>query len=281
MVNNKIFDHRPIDELFSMVKRDFKNLDSQGLIDNGSLVKVVMHCNERLGLPIREVRERAIEVVDFNAKLPEDFEKLYHVFGLNCTSRMSPEITYPFDNKVDQDVIYKACLTRDQIGCVDNYKVTIERKGVQTSYDNMMWIPMSVHPNSYRFCHLDCPNKRRPGRYEIEIRDDKIIAPFRSGTLYMMYIGMMMDKEGNITYPFHPLITPFYEWSIKERVLTNAIFETDDQSLGGKLKLAQLERQKAWIDAFNFTTEREYGQYLEDQRKEELSWYNRYFKFFQ
>ncbi len=40
----------------------------------------------------------------------------------------------------------------------------------------------------------------------------------------MMYLGMMKDDEGNITFPFHPLITPFYEWSLKEKILEDATF---------------------------------------------------------
>lgn len=283
MINNKVFEHRPVEELFAMVKREFSQFHSEGLIDEGSLIKTVMYCNEKLGLPIREVRERAIEVIDFKAKLPEDFLKLFYVTGLDCTSttKYDTNIINAFDNNVDQDVVYKACLNRDQLGCVDNYQVVIERKGIPITYYHNQWTPLSLSRNSYVKCHMDCPNLRKPGKYEIDIRDGEILTPFKTGTLYMMYVGMMVDNEGNITYPFHPLITPYYEWSLKERIISNAIFESEGQNLGEKLKLAQSEKTKSWLDAFNFTMEREYGQFLEDQRKEELGWYNTYFKYFQ
>lgn len=77
MVNNKTFELRPVSELFSIVKNDLKKLDDEGLIDTGTLIKTVMHCNDRLGIQIREVKQVCIPVVEFKAKLPLNFEKLY------------------------------------------------------------------------------------------------------------------------------------------------------------------------------------------------------------
>ncbi len=281
MIPDKTFDHRPINELLAIVKRDLKKFDAEGLIDTGSLVKTVMYCNDKLGLPIREIREAAIPVIDFKAELPMDFEKMFYMAGLNCTSSPTAHVRNPFDNNVDQDVIYKACLNRDQLGCVDNYQVIIERKGQQIPYSYQQWTPLSIGQQSFDFCHIDCPNKRKPGKYQVEIKDGNLITPFRSGMIYIMYVGMMMDLEGNITFPFHPMITPYYEASIKEKVISNAIFNTEGQNLGELYKLAQLDRVKAWLDAFNFTTEREYGEYLRHQHNKELGWYNQYFKYFQ
>ena len=94
-----------------------------------------------------------------------------------------------------------------------------------------------------------------------------------------MYLGTMEDEEGNILFPLHPLITPYYEWSLKERILMNGIFNSEGD-YGNLLKLAQSERVKAWLDAYSITTDRGYGEYVDSQRKRELSWYNEYFKFF-
>ena len=90
----------------------------------------------------------------------------------------------------------------------------------------------------------------------------------------------MTDEDGNILYPFHPLITPFYEWSIKESILSDAIFNSDKPNIGELFKLAQNERGKAWIEAFNFTTDRSYNDYIDFQRKKETEWYNQWFRYF-
>lgn len=281
MIADKVFEHKPITELMSIVRNDFRKFDQEGLIDDGTCIKTIMYCNERLGIQIREIREVAIPVDNFKAKLPVDFEKLYFAAALECSNGTNIEIRNPFDNNFDQDVIYKACLNRDQLGCVDNYQVVIERKGQQVQFNYHNWTQISVGPKSHRYCQIDCPNKRKPGKYQVEINGDYIETPFRTGTLYIMYVGMMKDEEGNITFPFHPMITPYYEWSIKEKIITDAIFNSDGDNLGELFKLAQQERGKAWIDAFNFTSEPGYGHMVNLQRKKELGWYNQYFKYFQ
>ncbi len=281
MINDKVFDHRPISELMAIVKNDFKKFDAEGLIDEGTLIKTVMYCNDKMGIPIREVREVAIPVEEYRAELPKDFEKIYYVAALNCSNTRVTSNRNPFDNNVDQDVIYEACLNRDQIGCVENYQVVINRTNNQTIYPYSSWTPIQISPRSSSYCHLDCPNKKKIGKYEVQINEDHISTPFRTGLLYVMYIGMMKDHDGQITYPFHPLITPFYEWSIKEKIITDAIFNSDGNGLGELLQFAQRERLKAWLDAFNFTTDKGYGEYVNLQRKKELNWYSQYFRYLQ
>ncbi len=281
MIADKTFEHRPISELISIVRNDLRKFDAEGLIDEGTLIKTVMYCNEKLGIQIREIREAAIPVDEFKAKLPLDFEKLYYVAALECTNGIGPLVTNPFDNNVDQDVIYKACLNREQLGCVDNYQVIIERKGIPLTYHYNQWTQLSIGPNSHHFCQVDCPNKRKPGKYQVEIKDGYIQTPFKKGTLYIMYVGMMKDVDGNITFPFHPLITPYYECALREKIISDAIFNSDGSNLTELFKLAQQERGKAWIEAFNFTTEPAYGHMVDLQRKKELGWYAQYFRYFQ
>jgi hypothetical protein len=122
---------------------------------------------------------------------------------------------------------------------------------------------------------------RKPGKYQIDIHDDEITTPFRTGEIYLMYLGTMMDEEGNILFPFHPLITPYYEWALKEKVIMDAIFNSDIEmqtAVKVLLPIAQQERKKAYNNAFDITTTKGYGEYADAQRKKELSWYNTYFK---
>ena len=94
MVNNKTFEFRPVSQLLSMVKNDFKKLDDEGLIDDGVLIKVIMACNDRLGIPIREVKQVCIPVVDYMANLPLNFEKLYLASALTAIiSKIHLQIT--------------------------------------------------------------------------------------------------------------------------------------------------------------------------------------------
>lgn len=280
MVNNKTFDLRPISELMAMVKNEFKTFDDEGLIDEGVLIKVVMACNDRLGIPIREVKQVCIPVVNYKAKLPLNFEKLYFASALTATNTIIHNLQNPFANNFDRDIIYSASVDRGSLGNVDSYSVTVKRESTTTIHNYGTWISLSLDTKSGQYCHSSCPNMRKPGKYQISIDKDEITTPFRSGELYLMYLGTMQDEEGNVLYPFHPLITPYYEWSLKERILMNAVFNSDGD-YSNRLKFAQAERVKAWLDAFGITSDKGYGEYVDAAKKRELSWYNQYFKYFQ
>lgn len=279
-IPKKTFELRPIADLMAIVRKDLRQLDDEGMIDEGRVIKTIMACNDRLGIPIREIKQKCIPVEEFRADLPLNFEKLFYVGAVKATNTMVMQGRNPFDNNFDRDVMYEADIDRGSFGNADTYAVTIKRNTQTTVHNINTLVGLDVHPQSQGYCHAYCPNTRMRGKYTITIEDDHIVTPFRSGELYIMYLGTMEDEEGNLLFPFHPLITPYYEWAIKEKVLMDAVFNSDG-NYGEKLKLAQAERVKAWLDAFNITTERGYGEYVDAQRKKELGWYNQYFKYFQ
>lgn len=279
MVNNKTFELRPVSELFAIVKNDLKKLDDEGLIDEGTLIKTVMYCNDRLGIYVREVKEVCIPVVEYKAKLPLNFEKLYFASALQATNTVIHSQQNPFSNNFDRDIIYEAELDRGTLGNVDSYSVTVKRESNTTIHHYGNWVTLSVDKASGVYCHSGCPNMKNLGKYQISIDGDTINTPFRSGELYLMYIGTMEDEYGNILFPFHPMITPYYEWSLKEKIMLDAVFNSEG-NYGELLKLAQLEKAKAWLDAFGITSDKTYGEYVDSQRKKELGWWNQYFKYF-
>jgi hypothetical protein len=282
-MQDKIFSHLPINTLFATVKNDLRKLDNEGLIDDGTLIKTVMHCNEKLGLTIREVREIALAVQEHRAEKPLDFDRLYYACALGPTNTLISELRNPFDNNFDQDIVYEASLDRNSLGNPDSYNVTIERKGTQVVHNYGSWVKLDVSKSSEKYCHLECPLKRRKGAYTIDINEDYIETPFRAGTLYLVYLGLMKDEDGNITYPFHPLITPYYEWSLKVKILQDALFNSDTgfNETSALLQTAEREKTKCWLDAFNFTVSSDYGRYVDAQRKKELGWYNQWFRLYQ
>lgn len=277
---SKTFEHRPMSELMAIVRQDFRKLDDEGLIDEGNLIKVVMYCNDRLGIGVREVQHGCIPVDDYKAKLPLNFEKLFFTCALKATNSITLSMRNPFDNNFDRDVIYEAELDRESFGGTDFYGVRIKRETMMTVHNKGEWVALSISPDSVAHCHTACPNTKKEGKYTIQIQDGHIITPFRCGELYIMYIATMCDTEGNLLFPFHPMITPYYEWSIKEKVLLDGIFNSDivDPNL---LQLAQREKAKAWLDAYDMTTSKGFGEYVAMQRRKELGWYNQWFKFFQ
>lgn len=279
-VPKKMLELRPMEELMAIVKGDLRKLDAEGLIDEGTCIKTVMACNDRLGIPIRDIKQVCIPVEEYKAKLPLNFEKLYFITALSATNSIVMSMRNPFSNNFDRDVIYEAEVDRGTFGNAESYGVTIKRTENTTIHHMQSFIELSVSPSSYSFCHVSCPNTKKKGRYTVTIENDYINTPFRTGEIYIMYLATMQDEEGRLLFPFHPLITPYYEWSIKEKILTDAVYNSDGD-YGNLLKDARNERVKAWLDAYDVTATKEYGDYVDMQRRKEMKWYNEYFKYFQ
>jgi hypothetical protein len=278
-INSKTFEHRPISELMAIIKNDLRKLDDEGLIDEGTLIKTVKYCNDRLGINIREIKQACLQVDDYKTKLPLNFEKLYFVGGIKV-SNSSFQLRDPFNNNFDRDVIYEADIDRGTFGNEASYSVTIKRETTNHVVNIQNLVGLDVSPTSHSYCYPACPNMRRKGRYTVEIQDDHLVTPFRCGEVYIMYLATMSDEEGNLLFPFHPMITPYYEWSIKEKVIMDAIFNSDGDYTT-LLQLAQRERAKAWLDAYDMTTSKGFGEYVQMQKRKELGWYNQWFKYLQ
>lgn len=280
MINGKNLEHRPISELMAIVKRDLKKINEKGLIDEGSCIKTIMYCNDTLGIPVREIREVCIPIENYTAKLPLDFEKIYYA----CYKKEGRKINYkardPFNNSVDADVVYEARIASGNFGGDEKINITINRiQDVEvTSFGN--WVQIDVAKISSKYCYPNCPivGREKPA---IIINDDNTIdVPFEKGEIYVMYIANMKDEDGNLIFPFHSKITPWYEWCIKEKIIIDAIFNSEGQEYVNLLNIAKRERGLAWIDAFNATMDKALGEHSKLERKKEIEWFNKYFKYF-
>lgn len=280
-INGKNLEHRRIDELMAIVRGDLWKLDSEGLIDEGRCVKTVMYCNEKLGLSIREVREVCLKVEGGKARLPLDFEKIWYARGLRDLRSIELEMRNPFDNGVDADVLYEAKIASGKIGPDTPVTVTIKRQTNVTVHEFQNWIELDVDTQSKKYCYGNSPLYRHRGKPCIRLNDDSTLdVPFEEGLVYVMYVANLKDEDGYLLFPFHPVITPWYEWCVKEKIIQDALFN-DEGNYAPLLQECKRERGLAWIDAYNACTDPRVGHHIQLQRKRELEFYNQYFKYFQ
>lgn len=282
-----------LDELISSVKEDFHSFDDMGLIDKSRIIKTIMWCNEKLGLPVHQIKEKFIKVRDYKAELPLNFWKVTYVCALETGSFGISGYRDPFNNTVTEQMKAEAEMCTYVAGCETKCSPLIIRRerGVEV-FKYTHWTELKLSKSSSKFLdknhlmHREYDNNggdyednalyQRP-KYTIDIEEEEITLPFREGELYIMYVGTMEDDEGNMLIPFHPLITNWYEWSVKEKILQDLIFNSD-ADVANMLKLAQLEKSKSWLDAWNFQMEPEYRQAQQWQAQKEANFHNKYFK---
>lgn len=278
MVNNKTYEFITFDKLMSSVRSEFKSYEDMGLIDDVSCMKVVMKCNEKLGLVFSEMKQVIIPIDNFKGELPIDFYKVFYMAALNIQHFSVTNMVNPWDNTVDQRITYEADIQRGLLGCTENTTVIYKKQGDTVMQNYFYWDELGLAKSKMARCHHLSPIKN-VANYVVDFtNENEIVAPFREGEMYMMYLASMRDEEGQTLVPFHPMITNWYEWAIKEKILIDAVMNSDDTNVGDKLKLAQQKMNDAWLDAWNFTTDRTYIQMMADKKARENRWYNQYYR---
>lgn len=280
-MNNKIIEYIPYSQLMSLIKQEIKAYDSQGYINDGDLIAKVMYCNEKLGINIHEVKQAIIEIENNHGDLPTDFHKVFYMAALSMTNTTVTNWTNPWDNSKDRTVTYDADFKRGCIGCEDHVTVIYKKSGVDITQSYYNWQELKLSNGKYAY--IGCSNLTNKSKNQVDIENGEITTGFRTGEIYMMYIANMTNEEGEILVPFHPLITPWYVWTCVEQVITSMIFDTDEDLNKLKLQkdLAVDEKGKAWINCWNYCNSKEFMQWQQDQKKKELSWWNRWFKIVQ
>ena len=278
MINNKIHSFITLDELLASVRVELKSFYDLGLTDDSFLIKEVLRCNEKIGLVFSEMKQKILEVDEFKAELPIDFYKVYYMAAMSETNFNAKNLLNPWDNTQDQRTSYEADIQSGAIGCTDStvviYKKVPQEQDV-TYYD---WSPMSVSKYKSNLCFTNSPIRNFQGKYVVDFTDTEILTPFRKGEIYIMYLAAMMNEEGQILIPFHPLLTPWYEAVLTEKIIYMGIMNSDETNLADKYKLAQQKSSETWLDAWNFTTDRTYQQIQQAQKDKETKWFNQYYR---
>lgn len=278
MINNKIHGFITLDELLASVRVELKSFYELGLTDESYLIKEVLRCNEKIGLVFSEMKQKIIEVDEFKADLPIDFYKVYYMAALAETGFSAKNLINAWDNTQDQTTSYEADIRSGNIGCTPNTLVIYKKVPQDQDVQYYDWSPMSISKYKANMCFMNSPIRNYQGKYVVDFTDTEILTPFRTGEIYIMYLAAMRNEEGQVLVPFHPMITPWYEAVLTEKIIYMAIMNSDDVNLADKYKLAQQKASEAWLDAWNFTTDRTYTQIQQAQRDKEMKWFNQYYR---
>jgi len=250
MEYNYTLKYRTFDSLLEDVKVDLRNLASDTSIEPAQLIKVAQRVNYDLGLRINMTKETVLEICKGKAKLPDDFYVMN--FALLCGSyavkNQLPQGTHiedvmpPYRPWVDElsctnesNPSQPVCLTK----CGESYSL-IQKIGYETREYTVF---MPIRFRNSQFMNTDCPNLVWTSADEAYIKDGWIYTNFDEGNLYINYQGDLVDYDGNLMLPDHPMINEYYEYAIKKRILENLIM--DNINVAPQLQLVANELRAA------------------------------------
>lgn len=273
------FKYITLSQLMSSVEDDFSKYADSGLIDSSKYIKIIRGCNEKLGLRIYASKQIVLKMENGKAELPQDFYKVEMAIGV---THSWVNTMLPIGDGPTQVMTQPDDLSTIQAQCLDEagkcYWI-IQKPLTQLQFKTVDFVPLYLAPSCKDQFTGYSPNWNHHKKdYEIDLSENVVKTNF-DGCIYFSYLADMRDENGEDLIPFHPLINPYYEWSVKNGILENIMMNSEDDVIN-KLKYARNEKNLAYQDAVNFTMTKEVKEWQHMTEKRERKFFEEYYKIF-
>lgn len=230
---------------------DLKQYDEANLIDFRSVKLWVKSAIKRFGNNIMIPTESVVKVENGRAKLPENFWKLdlavkCDPYGHSYESDIPNNIItdFAFKTRVEQDMEWNN-QSNSYIGKNYKYiteKVYIDNNIVNYHYNNptILRITKGMKKDS---CTSTCRNLQlsftHSSPHEINIINDFIQTNFSEGYIYIQYLGIPTDEDGDLIIPStqHDHLFNYIMYHCKSRIVENLMGNSDDKDLINMYKI--------------------------------------------
>lgn len=279
-----------LDQLMASVESDLSMFADEGMINRGIAIKVVRRVNEDLGLKINKERNAVIQIKFHKADLPADFQYLQLAMMVGHTDEHF--LSNAGDHLGNMTQEHQAPIEMPVIALCDPLAAGLQQNDcggkfwVTQRYQDKIVEHKSLRPvrltkrASRNFCTLEAQHHHhQTAEYEVDIEEGFITTSFEHGTLYLNYLTDMTDEDGNVLVLDHPLVTEYYEYSVKKHLLENWMLNSN-ADVAQRLIYIKNEQREARLRALSFINTVEYSQIREFFQQNRLQFAKKYYSMF-
>jgi hypothetical protein len=270
-------------QLMASVTQDLHLFDDSALIREDALLKIIHYCNDKLGVRLHESKQCLLKVENGMAELPSDFWKIEMIFATQVID--APQSMYMVPPNVVEyttapETVKQPIVNIRKIACKDfccNTMWAVKYQNTEPVRKIETIIPLSMSQRCKGQTTSYCPASR--GQFSIDLEDNIIKTSFKEGELFICYLGLLEDENGDPMIPFHALLNDYYEYSLKERILEN-IYLNSEADVLQKLQYVTLKKKEAYLDAWQFSGTPEFRELDQFDKKRSQAFYNKWYKMF-
>lgn len=282
-----------LDEMMASVESDLSTFADEGMINRGIVIKVVRKVNEDLGLKINKERQAVVEVKHHKADLPADFQ--YLQLALMSGHTDEHYLSNAGDHLGNMTQEHQAPIEMPVVALCNPLEAGLQANDcggkfwVTQRYQDRIVEHKSLRPVrltkrvTRKWCTAEYENEHNhhdhTAEYEIDIEDGYITTSFEEGVLYLNYLTDMTDEDGNVLILDHPLVTEYYEYSVKKHLLENWMLNSN-ADVAQKLMYIKNELRDARLRALGFVNTVEYSQIRDFYRQNRLQFAKKYYSMF-
>jgi len=280
MITKYTTQYKTFESLMADIEDDLTSFSNETYVYSDKYIKIVQTCNSKLSTKINPIKEDVITVTNKKGKLPKDFKVLEQVYA--CAPTTIIQSTLNFNKEVCPAYTFsevRNCC--NNIAYIEDprklFSFVVYKQEIKSLVNVTRLFPVSII-NSLKFCSANCPT-RATTNIQIQIErqgDDFYILSDYDGEFYISYVSEMVDDEGNLLILDHPLVIPYYEYAIKERIFED-VWLNDLLQVQNKLSYLKESLRTAQMDALRFVRTSDFAELKQvyfDNRKRFKMKYN-------
>lgn len=278
--------YKTFDDLLNEVGADFYQLNNEGLIEPGVLLKVAQRVNYDLGLRIHGTKEKVLEVANKKVKLPDDFYVLNYAYICGQYTVTTPVMAgRETENVILNNSTCSKCGEPDpECTCEKTYTVecntgekiyvqVVEKRKFETrTYDTFE--KLNIATSSGKQNALDDKYSGSTGY----IKNGFIYTNIEEGNVFISYQGNLEDEDGNLLVLDHPLINEYYEYALKQRILENLFMNGEDVSQ--RMQLVEQRLRAARNNALSIVNTPDFSEMYKNWEMNRKAMYSKYYDMF-
>lgn len=237
--------------IYTELKEELKSYFLTGVIDDVLFPRYTEDCLKRLGKGSLKIEENVFCLEDFEAKLPANFEDIRELWLTT-----PQEISYKMPNSHYEQSTFKVSAERercdDKFCAPDEVKVTYKTSGkvVQKFRCHHLLKPGNV--NAQGHLSQDNWNIFAESLETFDIRNNKIVTNFPTGTLYAVYYVKDYDDNDYQLVPDNIRIKDYIKAYLKYKcfeIIYNNISDETLKQIEGKLRYYEMKADEAKVMA--------------------------------
>lgn len=276
--------YKTFSQLMSSVEQDISTFADEGYMDRGRFIKEAKRVNNELGVKINREQEVILDVENYKAQLPEDFQQLQLALACHVAYVKTPIFrgtqTESHSEKIECNTVLKTKTfnpSECREGCGNDIWITQKQGAKIETFTHLEKLQLTNRAKSR--CTDDCFNRHFRTHNVIDIQEDEVTFSFREGKVYINYLADMISEDGDLLILDHDLVNDYYEYAIKKKFFENMKINKEGDFLQ-EYQMMKQELREARTRALSFINTIEYNEIVEVFLENRKRFYKKYIDYF-
>lgn len=254
--------------VYAIVKEELKSYFDTGAIDDMMFPTYLNKALDKLGKSSYYITNDILHIDNFQARLPDNFfavREAWMCTAIDARPYQTPNSFYSQASSATtiqvSPVIYNGTPCNNT-GCTDpNCDGLCMPELIQAVYKTNNELARNykrtylLKPGNIsvkKHCELDCSNFNSNSVDSFDIRDNKFVTNFRTGTVYLLFYATEYDEAQNQMIPDNFRVKEYLEKFIKYKMfetITNQVMDETFNQLMQKMQFYKQEADEAFVMA--------------------------------